>query len=139
MDKFDYAYINNGIDAWTNSGRLRSAQEEFSRRIQGKNVSEAGIKQAFKGLEVWEKGWGFGSRTVAEVEVTGFFPLKGLATVKISNSGNMKTTAQVHWNPAEVVKDKPKAKSDSDLEKRVAKLEKQVAKLIKQINSKENK
>jgi len=136
MDKFDYAYIDNGIDAWTNSGKLMSAQEEFSRRIQGKNVSEAGIKQALKGLEVWSKGWGFGSRTVTEVEVTGFYPLKGLATVKIANNGNMRSNAKIHWNPAEVVKSEPKAKSSSDLEKRVATLEKQVAKLIKQMENK---
>lgn len=132
-DKFDYAYIDNGIDAWTNSGRLRSAQEEFSRRVQGKPVSEAGIKKALIGLEVWAKGWGFGCRTVSNAEVTSFFPLKGLATVKISNNGNMHSDAKIHWDPDKVVK----AETKSDLEKRVAKLEKQMADLLKQI--KENK
>lgn len=134
MDKFDYAYIDNGIDAWTNSGRLHSAQSEFSRRIQGQPVSKKGIENALIGLTVWENGWGSGKREVTRVEIVDFFELKGLATVRLFNDGSMKTGAKVHWNPNEVVKAKPKASHSEAgykaLEERVANLEKLVAKLM---------
>lgn len=130
MNKFDYAYIDNGIDAWTNSGKLRSAQENFSNRIQGKPVTKAGIEKALIGLEVWDKGWGYGTRTVTEVEWVGFYESQGLAKVIIHNSGNMRSSARIRWDPEKnVIKSTPK--SDKNLEKRVADLEAQVALLMK--------
>jgi hypothetical protein len=135
MDKFDFARVDNGIDAWTNSGKLASAQTEFSNRIQGKSVSKSGIERALIGLKVWQDGWGYGSRTVAKVEWVGFYASQGLAKVTLYNSGSMKTSAQIHWNPEKnVIKAAPK--TNKDLEKRVSDLEAQVAMLVKALAAK---
>lgn len=129
MEKFDYASLGTGsIDAWTNNGRLRPAQEEFSERIQGKPVSEDGIKEALLGLTVWQKGWGHGSREVARVDIKSFYATQGLCKVTLYNTGNMTTNATIKWDPEKNV---IKPDKTADLEKRVSDLEAQVALLMK--------
>lgn len=140
MDKFDYASLGTGsIDAWTNSGRLHSAQEEFSERIQGKPVSEAGIKKALLGLKVWENGWGYGTREVAKVDIKSFYATQGLCKVTLYNTGSMHTNATIKWDPEKnVIKSEPKSKStNAALEKRVAALEAQVEMLVKALAKEE--
>lgn len=138
MDKFDFAYVDNGMDAWTNSGKLRSAQTEFENRIQGKSVSKSGIEKAFMGLKVWEDGWDVGGGRVTRVEWIGFFASQGLAKVTLYGRGCTETRAIVHWDPEKnVIKSAPKSKSiNAGLEKRVATLEAQVAMLVKALASK---
>lgn len=129
MEKFDYASLGTGsIDAWTNNGRLRSAQEEFSERIQGKPVSEKGIKEALLGLKVWENGWGHGTREVARVDIKSFYATQGLCRVALYNTGNMDTNATIKWDPEKNVIRPDKTAA---LEKRVSDLEAQVALLMK--------
>lgn len=140
MNKFDYASLGTGsIDAWTNNGRLRSAQEKFSERIQGKPVSKVGITKALYGLKVWENGWGYGTREVAKVDIKSFYATKGLCEVTLYNTGNMHTNATIKWDPEKnVIKSEPKSKSTkADLEKRVAALEAQVEMLVKALAKKE--
>jgi len=129
MEKFDYASLGTGsIDAWTNNGRLHSAQEEFSERIQGKPVSKEGIKDALIGLKVWDKGWGYGTREVARVDIKSFYVTQGLCKVTLYNTGNMDTNATIKWDPEKNV---IKADNTAALEKRVSDLEAQVALLMK--------
>ena len=129
MEKFDYASLGTGsIDAWTNNGRLRSAQDEFSERIQGKPVSKEGIKKALLGLNVWQNGWGHGSREVARVDIKSFYASQGLCKVTLYNTGNMDTNATIKWDPEKNVIRPDKTAA---LEKRVADLEAQVALLVK--------
>ena len=135
MEKFDYASLGTGsIDAWTNNGRLRSAQEEFSERIQGKPVSKEGIKKALLGLKVWQNGWGHGSREVARVDIKSFYASQGLCKVTLYNTGNMDTNATIKWDPEKNI---IKPDKTADLEKRVSDLEAQVALLMKALVKKE--
>ncbi len=139
MDKFDFAYVDNGIDAWTNSGKLTSAQTEFSNRIQGKPVSKSGIEKALMGLKVWKDGWDVGGGRVTRVEWIGFYASQGLAKVNLYGKGCTETRAIVHWDPEKnVIKSESKSKStNAALEKRVAALEAQVAMLVKALAKKE--
>lgn len=136
MDKFDFAYVDNGIDAWTNNGKLTSAQTEFSNRIQGKSVSKSGIEKAFLGLKVWKDGWDIGGGRVTRVEWIGFYASQGLAKVNLYGRGCTETRAIVHWDPEKnVIKSEPKS-TNAALEKRVAALEAQVEMLVKALASK---
>ena len=135
MEKFDYASLGTGsIDAWTNNGRLRSAQEEFSERIQGKPVSKEGIKEALLGLKVWENGWSNGRPDVRRVEIKSFYKTQGLCKVVLSNDKFTETNATIKWDPEKNV---IKPDKTGELEKRVADLEAQVALLMKTLVKKE--
>lgn len=136
MEKFDYGTMDCGVNAWTNNGKLSSARSAFSRRLQGKQVSEKGIEKALVGLTVWESGWGYGKREITKVEFLAFYKLKGLAKVRISNDGNLSAHVYVRWDPTAVIKSETKCKakhSEADYEAllaRVAILEETVAKLL---------
>ena len=135
MEKFDYASLGTGsIDAWTNNGRLHSAQEEFSERIQGKPVSKEGIERALIGLNVWDKGWGNGVTEVRKVEIQSFYKTQGLCKVKLSNGRFTETNATIKWDPEKNVIRPDKTAA---LEKRVSDLEAQVALLVKALAKKD--
>ena len=111
---------------------MKSAQSDFTKRIQGQPVSEGGIRKALKGLFVWKEGWGIGSRTVGKVEILGFYKTQGLCKVRLwNNEGLLKTTAQIHWDPEKNIMESKK--SDPSLEERIKRLEDQVA-LLMEIN-----
>lgn len=129
MEKFDYASLGTGsIDAWTNNGRLSSAQEEFSERIQGKPVSEKGIREALLGLKVWSNNWSNGHPEVCKVEIKAFYKTQGLCKVILSNNRFTETNATIKWDPEKNVIRPDKT---GELEKRVSDLEAQVALLMK--------
>jgi len=135
MEKFDYASLGTGsIDAWSNSGRLRSAQEEFSERIQGKPVSKEGIKEALLGLKVWQNSWSNGRPEVRKVEIKSFYKTQGLCKVILSNDKFTETNATITWDPEKNVVRPDKT---GELEKRVTDLEAQVALLMKALVKKE--
>ena len=135
MEKFDYASLGTGcIDAWTNNGRLRSAQDEFSERIQGKPVSEKGIKDALLGLKVWSESWSNGVTEVRNVEIKALYKTQGLCKVMLSNGKFAETLATIKWDPEKNIIRPDKTAA---LEKRVADLEAQVALLMKALVKKE--